>query len=61
VALSIDRQQLCNAGAPGQAGPDDDLWVGAARENISLHATGALDRPSEKALIAELSVMNAGM
>jgi hypothetical protein len=35
--------------------------VGAARENISLHATGALDRPSEKALIAELSVMNAGM
>jgi hypothetical protein len=32
-----------------------------ARENTSLHATGVLDQPSEKALIAELSAMNAGM
>jgi AcrR family transcriptional regulator len=28
---------------------------------ISLYATGVLDQPSEKALIAELSAMNAGM
>ncbi|WP_309184382.1 hypothetical protein [Bradyrhizobium sp. Ash2021] len=29
--------------------------------SLSLHATGVLDQPSEKALIAELSAMNAGM
>jgi len=28
---------------------------------ISLYAAGVLDQPSEKALIAELSAMNAGM
>jgi hypothetical protein len=27
---------------------------------ISLYATGVLDQPSEKALITELSAMNAG-
>jgi hypothetical protein len=28
---------------------------------ISLYAAGVLDQPSEKALIAELAAMNAGM
>jgi hypothetical protein len=28
---------------------------------ISLYTAGVLDQPSEKALIAELSAMNAGM
>jgi hypothetical protein len=28
---------------------------------ISLYSAGVLDQPSEKALIAELSAMNAGM
>ncbi len=28
---------------------------------VSLYAAGVLDQPSEKALIAELSAMNAGM